>query len=285
MIGAGFVGTTVYDYLSDSADIRLVSKHSQKATDLCDYGKSVSADLISFMRQSKFVIISQGSGDMDWVETFEKEAEKSHVDDLRNFLSALPEIEGRIVYLSSDNVFTGGSTAEGTVRKCYVSETPDPSTVYGRLKVTAEKIVMERRDTCVMRIPLLISMTESMRNPLYKIAGELRQQTDSVIHADSSQVRYPTYVEDIIDYLMGFKPGEKLIHFSSDKAYTRYDLYCMMNRYLGTGRTILGDGVYPVDKPGLKTALRTQVQLVNNVDFVFRHPGETGADGFSHFGG
>ena len=100
--------------------------------------------------QPDLIIHAAGVCDVGTCEQSPEFAYSVNVEGTRILLDYAPA-NARIVYLSSDHVFsgnTGGPYREDTE--------PDPISVYGRTRVAAEKLVLARPNTLVLRAGLWI---------------------------------------------------------------------------------------------------------------------------------
>lgn len=76
----------------------------------------------------------------------------SIVDATANVVTAAAERDVRLVYVSSESVFSGDGRPRAE------TDEPDPIWDYGRWKATAERLVLDRlRQAAVVRLPLLVS--------------------------------------------------------------------------------------------------------------------------------
>jgi len=86
-----------------------------------------------------------GVCDVEKCEKFPEWARKINVSGIEKVLEVLPE-EVRLVYVSSDHVFSGDTGPYDELSK------PDPISVYGETRVQAEKLVLSRgKNTLVVR--------------------------------------------------------------------------------------------------------------------------------------
>lgn len=79
-----------------------------------------------------------------------------NVENLRRFLEQLPK-GTRLVYLSSDHVFGDGGT-------CDEASAPKPISAYGRSRIAAEKLVLARANSLVIRTSLALGGSHDGRS-------------------------------------------------------------------------------------------------------------------------
>lgn len=161
------------------------------------------------------------------VEKCEKDpawARRINVDGVRALLGALPP-ETRLVYVSSDHVFGGGRGAFTE------SSEPSPISVYGRTRVEAERLVLTRKGSLVLRFALAIGPSVDGRSghldwmrsrverglPVTIVRGETR----SAVWADELGDR-------VLDYAAS--PVTGLRHIAASRAVSRVALADFLNR-------------------------------------------------------
>lgn len=273
IFGAGFVGQTLFNLFKNENDTVL---YSSRATDQgitkVTYEETFPRKELKNIQEANYIYICIGSGNMDYIETHPKWGKQEHIDKLNLILSILSHCNARIFYLSTDNVFHGPDASKTTSPfKFKASASPHPLTVYGQLKLEAEQLVEQHPDSVIIRVPLLISSSaQNVRNPLYKIYKDLTDVRTTELHIDNTQVRFPTFVEDIANFTITYQGAlPKLVHFSSREPFSRYGLYKLIQENINSNTKIFDDGIYPVPKGGLKLAPRTQIQLETNVNYLF----------------
>jgi dTDP-4-dehydrorhamnose reductase len=190
--------------------------------------ESAVAALFSRVRPS---VIVQCAGVCD-VENCEKAPEFAwavNVDAMRNLITHAPA-ETRIVYCSSDHVFSGDSGP-------YDEDSPtDPLSVYGRTRVAAEQLMLARPNTIIVRSGPWIGPSATGKNghldwlryrharalPMTVVADEAR----SVVWADEAARR----VWDLADStITGIR------HLVTGRAVSRPELAAHLNATFAIG--------------------------------------------------
>lgn len=99
-------------------------------------------------RRPALLIYGHAVCDVPKCESSPAWARRINVEHVRHVLSALPA-DTRMVYVSSDHVFGGDGTYDEKSEPC-------PISVYGRTRVEAERLVLERAGSLVIRVGLPI---------------------------------------------------------------------------------------------------------------------------------
>ena len=163
------------------------------------------------------VVHSAAYRDPDFCEGHPEEAFRLNVAPTARFCELLPE-SVPLLFISSDYVFDGVSAPyrEEDERKA-VNE-------YGRLKVQAEDLVLQREAGSVLRIPLLIGAGPTWESSgfLFKTLAQILDPNPSSL--DHSGIRFPTWTNDVAEavaHLLGIQ-AKGIYHFSSLEGGTKY---------------------------------------------------------------
>ena len=124
---------------------------------------------------------------VDWCEREPEEAAASNLEPLRIVIAAAPRTP--IVAYSTDYVFDGHN---GPYRE---NDHVSPLSVYGRLKVELEALVVAAGGLVIRTTGVFGWEPSPPRNFVLRLLGSLRQGTS--IRLPSDQIANPTYVEDL----------------------------------------------------------------------------------------
>ncbi len=178
--------------------------------------------------QPEVILLSAAYRDPDFCEEHPGETARLNVDPVRVACEAAPP-GCRVVFISSDYVFDGEHPPhdEGDPRW--------PLSEYGRSKVLAEDVVLERPGALVLRLPLLVGAGPDGKPEgfLRQLDGGLRAGTPQV--ADDVLVRYPTWTRDAaaaLAFLLDHG-ATGVFHYSGPDAVTRYQAFVAAARVLG----------------------------------------------------
>jgi dTDP-4-dehydrorhamnose reductase len=190
VIGAsGLVGSHLVDCLGrDGEDVVGTYLHHPAAgqlhLDLRD-GAAVRRCVESCRPQIIYVPASLTH--VDYCETHPDDSLATNVTGVRHLVSAAAAQRARIVYFSSDYVFTGdaGPYSEG--------DPVGPLSVYGRHKVLAEQSLPP--DSLIVRTTVVYGLEEQAKNFVYRLRGLLGEGREILVPAD--QVGNPTYAPNL----------------------------------------------------------------------------------------
>ncbi|EGG03146.1 uncharacterized protein MELLADRAFT_90437 [Melampsora larici-populina 98AG31] len=135
----------------------------------------------------------------------------------------------RLIYICTDYVFDGNAPEGGYD----VNDKPNPTNLYGETKLAGEKAILdsgEKGQVLSLRVPVLYGKAERNDESAINILidGVKKSSQGYSIKMDDWATRYPTLVDDVakvISQLASFqKPYPPILHFSSQKMYTKYSI-------------------------------------------------------------
>ncbi len=164
------------------------------------------------------VVHSAAYRDPDFCEEHPEEAFRLNVAPVEQFCELLPE-SMPLLFISSDYVF------EGVAPPYREEDERHPVNEYGRLKVEAEDLVLQREAGLVLRIPLLIGAGPTWESSgfIYKTVAQIQDPKHSSL--DDAGIRFPTWTLDVAEavaHLLGVE-GRGIYHYSSLKGGTKYE--------------------------------------------------------------
>jgi S-adenosylmethionine synthetase len=216
---SGLLGRSLTTRMEETGDVTGIGFSSSagqiRAVDLRD--SAALKDLVAEVRPD-VVVHGAAYRDPDFCEEHPEEAFQLNVGPVRDLCALLPE-RVPLFFVSSDYVFDGAAPPyrEGDDRR--------PVNVYGRLKVEAEDLVLERATGLVLRIPLLIGAGPTWESSGFvsKTLAQIQDPTPSTL--DHLGVRFPTWIEDVAEavaHLLSIGATGSY-HFSSLEGGTKYD--------------------------------------------------------------
>jgi len=216
---SGLLGRSLTARLDGTGDVTGVGISSSAGrllqVDLRD--SAAVKDLLDEVRPDA-VIHGAAYRDPDFCEEHPEEAARLNVGPVRDFCALLPE-SVPFFFVSSDYVFNGGAAPYRE------EDARDPVNEYGRLKVEAEDLVLERTTGVVLRIPLLIGAGPTWENSGFvsKTLAQIQDPTPSRL--DHVGIRFPTWIDDVAEavaHLMSIE-ATGIYHYSSLAGGTKYD--------------------------------------------------------------
>jgi dTDP-4-dehydrorhamnose reductase len=156
--------------------------------------------------------------DPDYCEDHPEEAFRLNVAPVEQLCELLPE-SVPLLFISSDYVF------EGVAAPYREEDERHPVNEYGRLKVEAEDLVLQRDAGLVLRIPLLIGAGPTWESSgfIFKTLAQIQDPTPSTL--DHAGIRFPTWTNDVAEAVVHLLEieGGGIFHYSSLKGGTKYE--------------------------------------------------------------
>jgi dTDP-4-dehydrorhamnose reductase len=216
---SGLLGRAMTTRLADMA--RVVGFGHTNATgrlvpmDLRDPGALKS--LLDEMKPD-VVVHSAAYRDPDFCEEHPREARRLNVAPVERFCELLPE-SAPLLFISSDYVFDGGAAPYDE------EDARHPVNEYGRLKVDAEDLVLQRDTGLVLRIPLLIGAGPTWEDSgfIYKTLAKIQDPNPSSL--DDVGIRFPVWTNDVseaVAHLLDIE-GKGIYHYSALEGGTKYE--------------------------------------------------------------
>ena len=192
-------------------------------------------DQVLTQYEPALLLYSHAVCDVPKCETDPTWAYEVNVGNLQRVLKALPA-HTRLVYVSSDHVFGEDGTYDERSVPC-------PISVYGRTRVEAERLVLKRADSLVVRTGLAIGPSPNGRT------GHLdwlryRKQRQLPITIVKDEYRSVVWVEDLARRVMALVASKEtgLRHVAATRAVSRIELAEYLLKRLGLRTDFRSEG-------------------------------------------
>ncbi|MDR4481658.1 MAG: sugar nucleotide-binding protein [Nitrospirales bacterium] len=202
--------------------------------------------------QSKVLLYCHAVCDVPKCEADPDWAHEINVQHLRRVVEKLPA-HIRLVYVSSDHVFGGDGAYHEHSRPC-------PISVYGQTRVNAEKLVLNRQGSLVIRTGLAIGPSPNGRiGHLDWLRYRSQQHLPITIVEDES--RSAVWVTDLAKRVMKFaqSPETGIRHISATRAVSRVELANHLMSILGEPPTFRRESRHQRPAPHLGRVELTSV--------------------------
>ena len=213
--------------LGSSLTVRLESRYNVTGAGFSHVGEGLfpvdlrDAEALNALLQEvqpDVVVHSAAYRDPDFCEEHPEEAFRLNVAPATQLCELLPE-SVPLLFVSSDYVF------DGTAPPYSEDDARNPVNEYGRLKVQAEDLVLQRDAGLVLRIPLLIGAGPTWESSgfIFKTLAQIQDPTPSSL--DHAGIRFPTWTNDVAEavaHLLGIE-AQGVYHFSSLEGGTKYE--------------------------------------------------------------
>jgi len=172
------------------------------------------------------IFVPGGVTAVDWCETHEAEARRICVDGTVAVREAAEAIGAHVIFFSTDYVFSGKVGPYGE------DDPPDPISVYGRIKLEAERAAGDK--CAVLRTSMVYSDDPDSRNFHNFVRDTLRAGGE--VKAFSDQSGSPTYAQSlVISEVAMRKKWTGIHHVAGPEVLTRIDFARRVARAYGLG--------------------------------------------------
>lgn len=205
--GSGFLGSRLTDALNGDCQSTYFKNRifpNQVQLDLVDT-KSIQRCLSK--TKPEVIIHCGGLTDTDFCEVNQDLNTRINCTGTSELVNGF---DGKMIYFSTDYVFDGESAPYDE------DSQPNPINHYGKTKLAAEEIVLGKPQNLVVRVSGLYGFNKHNN----RFLDRLRNQ--KVITASNEYVSTPTYIDDIARAILDFMNMSGILHFSGEKAFSRY---------------------------------------------------------------
>ncbi len=246
---SGFLGRATHQALSQAGHQVIALGHRQaegavRSLDLRDTA-AWRNELVE--ANPDIVVHCAAYRDPDFCEREQEETRRLNVAPMCVLADTLAAT-ARILFVSSDYVFDGEHApyAEGDERH--------PVNFYGQSKREAEDIAMERADSIILRIPLLMGCGPSFDESGFIAKTIQAIEREERVELDDKTMRFPTDIEDVAAAI-GFLLQEQaagIFHFSGPEGRTQFAWAQTLAALMGRE----ANHIQPVAAPSARHATR-----------------------------
>jgi len=237
--GTGLIGSTFINYSQDLFEI-FYTKNTNNIN--FEKTKSYQIDLLtennrisSIINNSKpdIIIHTAAYPSVDFCEINHELADELHVNATKTIVDCAIKNNSKVIFLSTDGVF------EGELNKKYnENDIPKPINYYGKTKLNAEKIVLEKSDNVVLRTAVVYGWHVKSRFTNW-ILDYLRQ--NKVVDPFIDQFNTPTLVDDLAKSMIKIIENNiaGLFHATGKTCLNRYEFAVKLANSFGHDKKLI----------------------------------------------
>jgi dTDP-4-dehydrorhamnose reductase len=178
------------------------------------------------------VLNSEGSCHLKGCELDPEMAHRINVQSVRNLLDTIRGSDTRLVHLSIDLVYGGGSGVGGHLE----TDPPDPVTVYGKTMVLAESLIQaEYPAAAILRISLPMGISfNGHAGAIDWIQSRFKKKKPATLYYD--EIRTPTYCDclnGVFSDVLARRDIQGLFHAGGTQPLSLYQIAQIVNRIGG----------------------------------------------------
>lgn len=244
----GFLGRAVCDALRPSAKVTgLGFRHEQDSIWPVDLRNLNDFASVLTDAAPDWVVHCAAYRDPDFCEMNQEETQRLNVMPVRTLVDTLPGT-ARVLFISTDYVFSGEHAPyrEGDQR--------NPVNFYGQSKREAEDIALERGDSLILRIPLLVGDGPDFDGSGFIAKTIKTLESGQEVEVDNKTMRYPTDIRDVAEAVLHLIDARAtgIFHYSGKEGRTQYEWSKAIGEQVGLDTAAL----IPVSEPAARKAMR-----------------------------
>lgn len=245
---SGFLGRAVVENLQQGYRVAAIGhRHAEGHVRCVDLRDAMAWRSELEAAAPDVVIHCAAYRDPDFCEQQQEEARRLNITPVRVLVDTLPA-QSRLIFISTDYVFDG-------TRPPYIEESKrHPINFYGQSKLEAEDAALERAQSVILRIPLLMGCGPTLADSgmIAKMIVALR--SGDAVCFDNRVMRFPTDIQDVarcIRFLLESNAAG-IYHLSSSIGKTQHGWALTLAALLG----LSGDNLEAADLSSDRAAVR-----------------------------
>lgn len=237
VIGAsGQIGGYLYRSLADAGEDVEGTYHSFHISGLqkLDIRQAAQVQELIATIKPDIIYLPAAQSNVEYCEISGDDTARTNILGTRHVVQAANDIEGTVVFISSDYVFDGkaGPYREG--------DAPHPINVYGWQKLAGEHYVATNAtDYLIIRTTVVYGWERQGKNFICHLLRRLR--SGSMIHVPTDQVGSPTYAPNLADAVAELAITSKrgVYHVAGPERVGRYEFAREAARAFGLSETLI----------------------------------------------
>ena len=252
---SGLLGRAVRKEFIDAGWTCVGTAFSRATGDLVKVDIREKAEVEDLISKHKPDVVVHAAAERrpDKVQNSPDEAERLNVIATQNIVNECSKRNIFLIYISTDYVFDGRSPP-------HKPDTPtNPLNAYGKLKLKGEEVVLQYRNSGVLRVPILYGNIEYVgESAVTTLLSGIRKHPEPVKMCNY-QHRFPTFCPDVALVLRQIAEKHSTDpvftgtwHWSGEECYTKYEMALTIAEVL----SLPSNHLIPLTEPPSDGALR-----------------------------
>ncbi len=238
VVGAsGLLGTAVVEAATGEGHrvlgaARRVRGLARRALDLTQR-EQIDSVLDAF--EPEVVVLCSAYPHVDGCEADPARSTAENVQTVANVIQATHGSQTKIVFFSTDQVF------DGALASYQESDAARPLNVYARHKREAEKLLLERGDSLIVRSAWIFGEELDRKNFMYRVIAAARASGKLIVPAD--QVGCPTWSRWLAESALLLLAQEMngIVHLAGSEALSKAEWARLIVEHLGLAQLAIGE--------------------------------------------
>ncbi len=143
----------------------------------------------------------------------------------------------KLIYISTDAVFTGQPTATKPAGNYLETDPPNPNTVYGETKLQGELSAQQETNPLIIRTNFFGWSPTGQRSILEFFVHELRANRS--VNGFTNVTTTSLYTQTLLDYIFQLKDHTGTFHVASRDAITKYEFGIKVAKHFDLSRSLI----------------------------------------------
>lgn len=216
---SGFLGKKIYHVLKRNYNVVGIKGHSNKDAEFTAINLTNFDEIDAYIALTKpnLIIHTAGIAEPEKCMNDKNDAEKINVEAVKKLVQICQKRNIKLIHISTDYVFEGNK--EEPYKK---TDIRNPKNFYGETKKKAEDIVLEYKNSLIVRVPILYGYNDESDKKTFPITILEKLKKGEKIKADNLQIRYPVLIDEVAFSVADCMHKKGIIHISSGEGITKY---------------------------------------------------------------
>jgi len=161
----------------------------------------------------------------------------------------------KLIYISTDAVFSGQPTATKLAGNYLETDPPNPRTVYGESKLRGENLAQQETNPLIIRTNFFGWSPTGQRSILEFFVNELR--ANRTVNGFTNVTTTSLYTQTLMDYIFQLKDNSEIFHVTSSDVITKYEFGIKVAEVFNLDETL----TVPTESPDNKDLSLNTIKL------------------------
>lgn len=210
----GFLGANATAYLADKATTIGITRDSHDLTNPATLAEEITLTKPDYLLHAAAIASHQLCDEQpDLANTVNAEA-------TRVLARACESAGTKMIYISTDAVFSGQPTAHRPAGKYTEQDSPNPDTVYGETKLRGEQYAQSETEPLIIRTNFFGWSSNGQSSILEFFINELRENRS--VYGFTNIITTSLYTQTLLEYIHQLTKYSGVFHVASSDALSKY---------------------------------------------------------------
>ena len=250
----GFLGANAVVHLSPHANVIGITREQHDLST----PESLAKEIIE--TRPNYLLHAAAIADHALCEERPDLAEAVNSDATKVIARAAQMAGTKLIYISTDAVFSGRPSAAKPAGNYKESDQPNPNTVYGESKLVGERNAESETNPLIVRTNFFGWSPTGQRSILEFFVNELRANRS--VNGFTNVTTTSLYAQTLLDYIYQLKDQSGIFHVTSQDALTKYEFGIKVAEAFNLNESL----ITPVESSGSKNISLSTHKLAESLD-------------------